>query len=114
MKPLLICCLFVVAIFTNGYSTAILPLDLGKNNDQLKTVGSVTAYGNAVSTFNPDGSLKRVKCRAPKDTICLVYETGSTTDNLTTYDNGTLTGTYTVSMYTSHFVNAFGEDVFEW
>jgi hypothetical protein len=114
MRSLLICCLFIATMFTNGFSTSILPFDFTNGFKHLNTVGTVTAYGNAVATFNPDSSLKRVRCRPPKDTVCLVYQTGATTDNLTTYDNGNLTGTYTVGMYISHVINASGEDVFEW
>jgi hypothetical protein len=114
MRSLLICCLFIATMFTNGFSASILPFDFTEKVQKLDNVGIITAYGVGTFTFYPNGEVKKIKCRQPKDDVCFTLNDAAPNNNLNTYVNGSISGTYTAGMYISHVINAQGEDVYEW
>jgi len=115
MRNLILICCIIAAYSTSTLGGALLPKVVSTTDNDKKVVTTIyTFYGNADITFYPSGQPKRIRCRAPKDTVCLTLtDEGVSPNTLHTYSGGTLSGTYTSMGSGTHTVE-FGDDVLEW
>lgn len=112
MKLLAFVCCMLVAFSNPLRASSPVKIPIVKSNaDKRAPVTEFTFWGYAEITFYPNGNIKRIRCRNPKDMICATV-TADSPHTLNTYSGGFSTGTYTVSGYT-HTVDPTGEDVLD-